>query len=279
MSILKRTSKVIYDSRPISFGVLGDSGQAGLLSDTEAVATCIKSYHPEFIVHTGDVNYSGADKVFPYFLDYWSGYINQMFMTYGNHDLYYDYGLTLVNNIPRMKQLLGYSKIVNELYCYDFVKGPVHFFVLNSGLGDDVPSEASDPKMKLQEQLNEMIPKIQRSTSPWNIVVVHRPPYSNESLHNGGSVNLRLDYKGLGVQAVLSGHSHIYERFLIDGVTYIVQGLGGAGKRCEGTIVTPSKSVFCDKNGYTMCTADGKSLTFKTYDVDKVLRDTHTITK
>lgn len=273
MSSKKRVSKVIYNTRPMLFGLLGDSGQAGLLSDTEAVANGIKSFHPEFIVHVGDVNYSGADKIYPYFLDYWDGYVNEMYMVYGNHDLYYDYGVELAKDQPKLKQLLGFTKRMNKFYCYDFVKGPIHFFCLNSGAGNE-------PEINLQGQFDEMIPKIQRSTSPWNIVVVHKPPYTNESLHQPGESYLRLDYKGLGVHAVLSGHSHIYERFLIDGVTYIVQGLGGAGKRCDGAIVTPPEvPAYCAKNGYTICTVDGKRLKFDTYNVDKTLLDSFTITK
>jgi len=63
------------------------------------------------------------------------------------------------------------------------------------------------------------------------VVVVHQPPFSC-SLH--GSNRHLIDswvplFERYGVDLVLSGHDHVYERFEVHGITYIVTGGGGRG--------------------------------------------------
>jgi 3',5'-cyclic AMP phosphodiesterase CpdA len=70
---------------------------------------------------------------------------------------------------------------------------------------------------------------------PWRIVAIHESPYS--SGYQGSNLTVRDAYAPLfaeyGVQVVLSGHDHDYQRSVpIDGVTYIVTGAGG---RTRGT--------------------------------------------
>lgn len=75
------------------------------------------------------------------------------------------------------------------------------------------------------------------STATWKIVALHHPPYS--AGYQGSSKNVRAAFSPLferyGVQLVLSGHDHDYQRSKpINGVTYIVSG-GAAGTRRTGT--------------------------------------------
>lgn len=72
---------------------------------------------------------------------------------------------------------------------------------------------------------------------PWTIVYFHRPPYSS-GVH-GGSRAVREAFNPLferhGVQLVLSGHDHDYERtHPVGGVTYVVTGGGGYSLRRVG---------------------------------------------
>jgi len=62
---------------------------------------------------------------------------------------------------------------------------------------------------------------------------VHHPPYS--AGYQGSALDIRAAYAPIferhGVQLVLSGHDHDYQRSeVIGGVTYVVSG-GGAGTR------------------------------------------------
>jgi Icc-related predicted phosphoesterase len=74
------------------------------------------------------------------------------------------------------------------------------------------------------------------ATEPWRIVMLHHPPYS--AGYQGSDEEVRRAFEPLferyGVQLVLSGHDHDYQRSVpIDGVTYVVTG-GAAGTRRTG---------------------------------------------
>jgi 3',5'-cyclic AMP phosphodiesterase CpdA len=77
----------------------------------------------------------------------------------------------------------------------------------------------------LEQQLAE-------SSATWKVVVFHHPPYTC----GGHSGNWRVVrawvplFESYGVQLVLSGHDHNYQRFAArNGVTYVVDGGGAAG--------------------------------------------------
>lgn len=86
----------------------------------------------------------------------------------------------------------------------------------------------------------------------WKIVALHHPPYS--AGYQGSSIAAREAFSPLfekyGVQLVLSGHEHDYQRSLpINGVTYVVSG-GAADTRRTGreefTAVSGSWHHFVD---------------------------------
>jgi hypothetical protein len=77
---------------------------------------------------------------------------------------------------------------------------------------------------------------LRAATERWRIVVVHHPPYS--AGYQGSSDEVRAAFVPLferyGVQLVISGHDHDYQRSVpINGVTYVVTG-GAAGTRRTG---------------------------------------------
>jgi 3',5'-cyclic AMP phosphodiesterase CpdA len=101
--------------------------------------------------------------------------------------------------------------------------------VLIVGLDSNV---ADDPAQRtwLERTLRD-------SKAAWTIVALHHPPYS--AGYQGSSLKARAAFSPLferyGVQLVLSGHDHDYQRSKpINGVTYIVSG-AGAGTRRTGT--------------------------------------------
>jgi hypothetical protein len=68
------------------------------------------------------------------------------------------------------------------------------------------------------------------ATAPWSVVVFHQPAYS--CAHHGSTPDVLQAFAPLfgprGVDLVLNGHDHDYQRFgPIDGVTYVVTGGGG----------------------------------------------------
>jgi 3',5'-cyclic AMP phosphodiesterase CpdA len=72
------------------------------------------------------------------------------------------------------------------------------------------------------------------ATEPWRIVMLHHPPYS--AGYHGSDKAVRRAFVPLferyGVQLVLSGHDHDYQRSVpIDGVTYVVTGAAAGTRR------------------------------------------------
>lgn len=101
---------------------------------------------------------------------------------------------------------------------YSYAKNNVRFFVLDS--------DYMDPK-----QLQWIENELKSARADWKIVYFHHPLYSSGGRH-GSAVDLRVTLEPLfvkyGVNAVYSGHDHIYERLKPQkGIYYFVSGSGG----------------------------------------------------
>lgn len=100
---------------------------------------------------------------------------------------------------------------------YAFTWGDVHFIALDTTDADDA-------------QVAWLDAELARSRQPWVIVYGHHPLYTNG--HRGPSPRIRRAFGEVlarhRVDLVLAGHEHHYERFLVDGVHYVVSGGGGA---------------------------------------------------
>jgi hypothetical protein len=73
--------------------------------------------------------------------------------------------------------------------------------------------------------------RLAASTSPWQVVVFHHPPFSCGG-HEGNAAVRRAwlpVFERFGADLVLSGHAHNFQRFAaVKGVRYVVHGGGGA---------------------------------------------------
>lgn len=85
-----------------------------------------------------------------------------------------------------------------------------------------------------QDQRAWLETTLRASKATWKIVALHHPPYSDG--YQGSSLDARQAFGPLfaenGVQLVLSGHDHDYQRSVpIDGVTYVVTGAASGTRR------------------------------------------------
>jgi hypothetical protein len=90
------------------------------------------------------------------------------------------------------------------------------------------------------------------STAKWKIAVFHHPIYSSGRTH-GSAPELRRVLEPLltryGVQAVFSGHDHIYERTKPQqGIQYFVTGAGGKVRRGDADLKIPFRAVSFDED-------------------------------
>lgn len=291
-----------------TFAVVSDYGMGN--SYEAAVATLVKSWHPAFIVTNGDGYLSNAGglgdtrydfSTGKYFCEFLGGIstsgtncpqpgpalINRFFPALGNHD-YYDAGTIselpatftdyfgLPDNVPG-SNTSGYERY------YDFVRGPVHFFVLNSNYTDLVKGTYEDPhgKDKDETQAKWLYAHLQSSTSPWNIVHLHHSPYSSGTSGGHGSNDWAQWYfHENGADVVISGHDHIYERINWNNIVYFVNGTGGQPlDACKPTTdrVPGSQICLAGMYGAQRVTATDTSLKFEYITTDGVTRDSHVV--
>ncbi len=146
---------------------------------------------------------------------YWS--------TIGNHDMYNSkkpseeeatipYFKIFTN--PTAGEAGGVASGTEKYYSFDY--GPVHFICLDSMVSDR--SAKSAQAVWLEKDLAQV-------KAPWMIAFWHHPPYSKGSHDSDKEKNLvemRENFLPIlekhGVDMVLGGHSHCYERsYLLDG--------------------------------------------------------------
>jgi len=101
---------------------------------------------------------------------------------------------------------------------YTYTRKNVRFFVLDSNFLDP-------PQVAWLESA------LKAATEDWKICYFHHPLYSDGGRH-GSEVDLRVRLEPLfvkyGVNVVLSGHDHIYERLTPqNGIVYFVSGAAG----------------------------------------------------
>jgi tartrate-resistant acid phosphatase type 5 len=231
----------------VRFAVIGDFGTD--CCGEGPVAATVADWSPQFIVTTGDNRYDdlGSDRAIgKYYADYIGDYsgdygtgaeTNRFFPVAGNHDYsspggvdeYLDYF-----DLPGAR-VATTDTSGNERY-YDFVEGPVHFFMLNSN------DEEPDGTDESSAQADWLRAQLASSQSPWQIVVLHHPPFSSGD--HGATERAQWPFADWGVDVVISGHDHSYERLTKGDLTYIVDGSGGRTLRGVGDDPDPDSEIF-----------------------------------
>ncbi len=257
----------------ILFAVIGDYGDGSQAE--QDVANLVKNRNPSFIITTGDNNYpSGAANtidanigqyyhgyIHPYTGSYGAGSaVNRFFPSLGNHD----WEATNARPYTNYFTLPG-----NERY-YDFVRGPVHFYVVDSD--DHEPDGISSTSLQAQW----LQARLAASTSTWNLVYMHHPPYSSGADH-GSTPSLQWPFQEWGATAVLAGHDHGYERIFRDGIPYFVNGLGGASLYNFGTPVAGSQVRYNGDYGAMFVIVNNAQMIFQFVTRTGVVIDTYTV--
>lgn len=242
----------------VEWAMFGDSGDVSTLPDTEVVASSVRSWNPPLIVHLGDTNYPNGSSVTlsdRFARHYWS-WINSgdLFVAYGNHDLMTDYGHPISALLPAQRAAIGDANVEARKLWFKVQRGPVEFFVLNSGLGP------SDADAKRTQQYSWLRGALVASSAIWKIVVLHRAPYSSDATHGPGATEFRWPFRAWGADLVVAAHGHHYERLLVDGLPYLVCGLGGAPRYPAGTLLPESQFRWSSDVGFLRCSATERTL-------------------
>jgi tartrate-resistant acid phosphatase type 5 len=264
-----RPTPAAADRLATHFAVMGDYGD--IHGGVAGVATLIKSWRPDFIITTGDNNYPvGAAEtidanigqffhefIHPYLGTYGCGATsNRFFPSLGNHDWY----------TGAARPYLDYFQLPGNERYYEVVKGDVHLFAIDSDIAYE-PDGATPTSI----QGAWLRTRLAASTARWQVVYMHHPPYS--SAMHGSSAHMQWPYKEWGADVVFAGHDHSYERIQVDGVLYIVIGLGGRTRYAFNSPVTGSQFRFSEGFGAVLVDADPDRMRIRFFTTDGALRD------
>ena len=233
----------------VRLAVIGDmgTGEQPQIDLARQMVTSRAVFPFEFVITLGDNIYTGSlpsdfEKAFavPYkpLLD--AGV--PFYATLGNHD--------------KTNERFYKPFNMNGATYYAYKKGNVHFFALDSNYMD--PKQTAWIETQLRDAGN----------GDWKICYFHHPLYSSARFH-GPDIDLRKVLEPLfvkyGVDVVLSGHEHVYERMRPQqGIYYFIEGASGslrAGNLAPSTIT--AKGFDTDRS-FMMVEIAGNDLYFQT---------------
>jgi hypothetical protein len=252
----------------VRFAAFGDYGPG---TGTTAVAQLVDNQAPSFIISLGDQCYGSRPPIATQVGNPYGRWVaeQRFWPALGNHEF-----ADACGGGSAASGYRSYFTLPNNERYYDVVKGPVHFFALNSASEPDGKSATSIQARWLKN-------KLAASTSPWQVVFFHHPPYAS----NNQVAVMRWPFEAWGADAVLSGHAHHYERIHkdsdADGVTlpYFISGLGGASRGSFSTMAPGSMKRYNAAYGALFVTATATRLDFEFRNVSGAMIDSYSIIK
>ena len=237
------------EDKSVRFAVIGDSGTGD--APQYEVAAEMEAYRQatnfEFVLMLGDNIYGGHsardferkfERPYRSLLD--EGV--RFYASLGNHD------------DPNEERLYKPFNMNGERY-YTFKKGNVGFFALDSNYMDP-------------NQLDWLEKELRNSNADWKVCFFHHPLYSDGKFH-GPDTNLRAQLTPLflkyGVNVVLSGHEHVYERIKPEqGIYYFVLGNSGQLRFHNLRPSSEMQSGLDTDQGFILMEISGNKLYFQT---------------
>jgi hypothetical protein len=249
----------------VRFAVIGDSGTGG--SDQMRVAQQLSKAHQtypfEFVVMMGDNMYGGegpsdfANKFEKPYKPLLDGGV-KFYAALGNHD------------DPNQRFYKHFNMNGERYYSFKAPRGSVRFFALDSNYMD-------------KTQLAWLEKELSASGSGWKIAFFHHPLYSSGEKHGSDTVlrdQLEPLFLKYGVDLVLTGHEHFYERLKPQkGINYII--LGNSAKLRRGNIAETDIKAKGFDQGFTFMLVEvaDKELQFQTIDEKGQTIDSGTMTR
>ena len=317
-----RTPPPVGTRQHVRAWIVGDSGTGGFpqMNVRDAAIAAWGRDAPDLFLHMGDMAYGdGTDLQFTlFFYGVYADVLRDVpvFPTMGNHE-----GHTSVADsqegpyyegyvLPRGGELGGVASGTEAYYSVEWAN--VHFIVLESHQSDRSPTGA---------MLTWLAEDLAAADADWIVAYWHHPPYtkgSHDSDTESNLIEMRENALPIleagGVDLVLGGHSHTYERsFLVqgayetpttdagivdgsdgapdgdgpylldpgltpdDGSLYVVAGHGGAGPSQDGE--HPLMIVSEPVHGSVIMDVHGDRLSLRNVRVDGVISDRVTLIK
>jgi predicted phosphodiesterase len=268
---------------PIRFGVIGDSGfgEANTLRLTEQMA----AQDLDFVVHVGDVVYlmsQNASPVEAFALKYYATFspllhLMPVYPVVGNHDVqadtrwqgspFYYYAFPAFPS-PGFEP----STFEERSQWYAFSYGEFQFLMLDSQTFFSEPGR-SEQQAWLEARLAD-------TRFKYTIPVFHVPPYSSGP-HHGDGLPVAQSWASLfdpaKVPLVFSGHEHVFEHLLVNGIDYFISG-GGSSALYDQETSHPDSLNFASRMNFLVVTIYADQIEVQAFGLDGEIFDTVVIT-
>ncbi|MGZ8920972.1 MAG: metallophosphoesterase, partial [Limisphaerales bacterium] len=311
--------------KPVRFWALGDSGtgrKPQLDVHTAMLAASKRENRPiDFWLHLGDMAYStGRDVEFQSrFFEIYDATLRSSvcWPTMGNHEGSISRGATGIGPyydayvVPTRGEAGGLASGTEAYYSFDYAN--IHFVCLDSHDLERKPTGAMARWLKAD---------LEKTKADWVIAFWHHPPYTKGS-HDSDKEKDLTEMRELimplidsgGVDMVLTGHSHVYERSMLidgayatptvaenvvlddgdgdpqgdgayrksqgihphEGTVQIVAGHGGANISRRGTIPFMRKTIV--EHGSVLIDVYGDTLTTTMINANGTTRDAFSLVK
>lgn len=199
--------------------------RVGWVSDTMfptsvGVAEQLAAPSCDLLIHGGDIQYQSNP------LDTWNGYFAAFAAAHRGAPMHYCLGNHEYENVEEVGSMTSRLFGLWEAGYQAFTYAGWRWILLNSEL--DFGVDGSQQMTFLEQELENVGQMVELRGA---IVAFHRPYFtlsrSRPNLAAREAVHGRL--RRGPVKLVLTGHNHCYERFEVDGITYVMDGGGGAG--------------------------------------------------
>ena len=262
---LKRFKTFAVHPRKVTFIVYGDSRSNP--KGHAAVAANFKHYSPDFILHAGDLVADG--RLYEAWGREFFGPLTQVLdevpilPSLGNHE-------------ADGSKYLFYMHLPGKDRWYSFDMGPVHVLALDYRYENETDEQFAFAKRDLMA-----------AKAPWKVVFLHYPVF-NVGGHGTGwghATYLPLLHRAK-VDVVVTGHSHIYERFRpIAGqsgeaswpITHITTGGGGAPLAMS--FPHPALAAHAATNHFVVIEATATTLKGRAVTTNNTVLDTFELQK
>eukprot|EP00002_Diphylleia_rotans_P030629 TRINITY_DN630_c0_g1_i1.p1 TRINITY_DN630_c0_g1~~TRINITY_DN630_c0_g1_i1.p1 ORF type:complete len:443 (-),score=81.34 TRINITY_DN630_c0_g1_i1:130-1458(-) len=248
-----RTAPASDSTKPVRFIAWGDFG-AGTAAQREIRDAMWTRYESaDHMLALGDNVYlTGTHEQFEN--NFFQVYKEQaaqkaLYLTPGNHDYYANGAQSYLDNFFQPQNAFRQDH-KGRYFSWDW--GMIHYVSVDTETPlDDAPTQPDGMLAWLEDDLS-------KTRKDWKIVIMHKPPYSEGRIVDNRVNNLLVPiFEKYGVQIVLTGHWHDYQRYppiregrvtttSAGGVTYMISGgggypiIGGLVERNNGYVYDPN---------------------------------------
>ena len=247
------------DDPSFTFVTYGDSRSGH--ATHRLIAERILALKPDFALHTGDLVAYGSKA--------------------SDWDRFFDIERAMLASVPLFPSPGNHEQNNRDYFDAFVLPGNERWYAFDWGNARIVvlQIDAIMPFGKHSEQVQWLESTLAANTQPWLIVCFHIPPYDalpEDSMGDAVRINVVPLLERYGVDLVLNGHNHNYQRSIVNGITYIVTGGAGAElDHLDGP--DPDTEAFYNGHHLVYFTVEGETLTGRAITTDDTTVDTFTL--